>query len=107
MPSVKINPMTGRPVEETARLKDEAQAARYEKTLEDQSAVFGISKTPDGQFFVDLVQKRFQARVEALVAADPEAKALESLLSDLGVKERQGQMAALKLADLRLRRSGE
>ncbi|MBI5843741.1 MAG: hypothetical protein HZB23_03625 [Deltaproteobacteria bacterium] len=96
-----MDPVTGRPNEEKrGRNAEEAEAERVRR-LTEQAAFQGITETPEGRVFLNLVQDKFNARVAALVLADPEANALLSLMNELGLKERQAESAALELAGRR------
>lgn len=61
-------------------------------------------KTKAGKFFVAMIEKALQRRIEALVNADPQAIAFLTLLDTLGRDIQIGEAAAKRLTRIRLGR---
>jgi hypothetical protein len=86
-----------------------------EKLLEGQleaDASAGIEaeqklKTRAGKFFVSMIEKALQRRIEGLVNADPQAIAYLELLDNLGHDIQIGEAAAKRLTRIRLGRQAK
>jgi hypothetical protein len=64
-------------------------------------------RTKSGKFFVALIEKAVQKRIEELVNHDPEAVALLGMLNELGRDIQIGQAAAQRLTRMRLGRQAK
>jgi hypothetical protein len=102
---VKVDPVTLKPV--TANPEDKALAAEElkDKNLKAQAAWMNVSQTEAGRQLVDLIREKLNARVSALVKADPEADAYVKILTDLGVKEGMATAASRELVAKALKRA--
>jgi len=64
-------------------------------------------RTKSGKFFVTMVEKAVQKRIEELVNHDPEALTLLGMLDKLGRDIQLGQAAAQRLTRMRLGRQAK
>jgi hypothetical protein len=64
-------------------------------------------KTKAGKFFVAIIEKAVQRRIEELVNADPQAIAFLGLLDNLGHDIQLGEAAAKRLTRIRLGRQAK
>jgi len=64
-------------------------------------------KTRAGKFFVTMIEKALQRRIEELVNADPQAIAILRLLDNLGYDIQVGEAAAKRLTRIRLGRQAK
>jgi len=97
-----IDIVTGKPVE----MKRQADAEVREKIEQDglkrQAEMAGLIHSDAGKLLVDLIADRLQARIEKLIAEDPEATAYVNILKEIGNKDRLGREAMKKIVAARL-----
>lgn len=95
--------ITNQPKEMIAAKKAEEARAKEEALLKEKAQFIGLTGSQAGQELIALVQEHLQRRINELIAEDPKAQALVSLLTDMGVKEAAAEKAIRKLAALRTR----
>lgn len=105
---MRVDPVTGRPIErggptEKEKLEeDKLQAFVSEGLLTEQRL-----DTDEGKYFVNLIGKLLEKRIDELVSADSQAMTLLETLETLGRKVHAGRSASDRLAKSRLRREGK
>lgn len=100
----EVDILTGRPAEEAAREHRTEADRREELRLQEKAAHLGVTTSPEGQRLVELVMKRLEKRIEELVEADESAKALVSVLRDLGHTESVAKRAVNTLHERHVRK---
>lgn len=94
---VKIDPVTGRPLEQVTAERDNANEKQQANMLKEQADWFDVTKTDAGAKIIALVTGRLTARIDALITADPEAAAYVAVLREMGIKEGLARAATKQL----------
>lgn len=97
-----IDIVTGKPL---ALQKKEAADVREQveqESLKRQAELAGLIHSDAGKLLVDLIADRLQARIERLIAEDPEAAAYVNVLKEMGNRDRLGREAMKKITAARL-----
>jgi hypothetical protein len=103
---IQVDITSGLPVE-SVRNAREAKKAEEEAALEND-VVRGIATeqklaTEEGQFFIGLIMKMLETRIDQLVQADTQAQTILGVLTGLGQTVQAGRCAAERLTKVRLR----
>jgi len=106
-PGAATDIITNQPKELIEKQKDQDTRAKEEALLREKAQFIGLTSSQAGQELIKLVQGHLQRRIDELMADDPKAQALISLLTDMGVKEAAAVKALKRLAALKLRPSSE
>lgn len=96
---VRIDPVTGRPLEQVTAERETANGKQQEAMLKEQADWFDVTKTEAGAKIIELVTGKLTARIDALITADPEASAYVKILQEMGVKEGLARAATKQLFD--------
>jgi len=99
--------LTNQPKELLAQKKAEESRIKEENLLKAKTQFIGLTSSQAGQELIKLVLDHLHRRIDELLAADPRAQALISLLSDMGVKEIGAEKALKRLATLKMRTNNE
>jgi len=91
------SPVSLRPKTQQDREARQHQGHRDDLNLREQARFVGITESDAGKLMITLIQEHLARRIEILVKDDPEARALEGLLNQLGVKYAAAQQAVAKL----------
>ena len=97
-----IDIVTGRPAEMQKKETDQDREQKEQAILKRQAELAGLILSDAGQLLIEMIEKRLQARIEEVLAADPEAIGYVKILQDLGNKDRLGREAMKKLVAARL-----
>lgn len=100
----EVNPVTGLPREETEKVADIEKYNRLsdQKGKSDQLQESLSSET--GQMVLHKIQEHLLARINELIEADPQCKALKRLLVDMGITINIGEKAVEGLMRLVMKR---
>ncbi len=103
---MQVDPLTLLPMESVHNAKV-ARKAEEEATLEGLvgtgMTVEDKLGTPEGQFFIGLIVKLLETRIDQLVEGDVQSQTILRVLSGLGHDITAGRSAAERLAKSRLR----
>lgn len=78
---------------------DKASDKAAKERLKERVRDLALLESPEGQRVVALVQRQLLARIEALIAADAEARAYAALLAEIGIKTNLANMALEQLSE--------
>lgn len=100
----EVDPVTGLPKEEVAKTEniEKYQRLNDQKARSDQLQESLSSET--GQMVLHKIQEHLLQRVNELIEADPQCKALKRLLVDMGITINIGEKAVEGLMRLVMRR---
>ena len=104
MAGVNVDPVTGRPIENT-RAGDEARVHAEQKRLEALAGHAGISQSEAAQTMIALVEEALVQRVESLLLDDQACKTLLNVLRAVGNIEFTAAQAVKKLTGRQLKLS--
>ncbi len=96
---VKVDPMTGRPMEQVTAEKSDTATKQQEAMLKEQADWFDVTKTEAGSKIIALVEGKLTARIDTLIKDDPEASAYVKILQEMGIKEGLARAATQQLFD--------
>lgn len=85
------------------------ESQRKEEERLERDAVKGIGVeqklvSEEGKFFVEMIVKSLETRIDKLVQDDPQTQALLGLLESLGNQVVTGKASSRRLAEMRLRK---
>ena len=98
---------TGRPRDSGSTEKEKLMEGQLESEMSTALEAEQKLRTKSGKFFVALIEKAVQKRIEELVNHDPEAITLLGMLDKLGRDIQVGQAAAQRLTRMRLGRQAK
>jgi hypothetical protein len=101
---VKVDPLTGRPLEQVTTERESANEKQQETMLKEQADWFDVTKTEAGAKIIALVEGKLTARIDALIKEDAEAAAYVKILQEMGIKEGLARVAAQQLFDRYIKR---
>ncbi len=104
---LKVDIRTGLPIERAQTEREFLEEGKLESDASAGLQAEHLLGTDEGKFFVDLIEKRLETRIDQIVRDDPEASSLLNLLSTLGDKVAAGRGAASRLTKMRLRRENK
>ena len=81
-----IDMVTRRPKEAHDPARAQIREARKEQSLRKRAADLNLVDSPEGQRFIELLEKQGIKRLEELIAADPAASSIQRLLEEMGYK---------------------
>jgi ribosomal protein S25 len=94
---VKVDPLTGFPMEQVLAERENASEKQRESLLKEQADWFDVTKTEAGAKIIALVEGKLTARIDALIKDDPEAAAYVKILQEMGIKEGLARAATKQL----------
>ncbi len=94
---VRIDPVTGRPLEQVTAERDYTNEKQQEAMLKEQADWFEVTKTEAGAKILELVNGKLTKRIDALIKDDPEAAAYVMILQEMGVKEGLARAASKQI----------
>jgi ribosomal protein S25 len=94
---VKVDPLTGRPLEQVTAERESANENQQEAMLKEQADWFDVTKTEAGAKIIALVEGKLTARIDTLIKDDPEAAAYVKILQEMGIKEGLARAATKQL----------
>jgi len=100
----EVNPVTGYPKEETER---DGNVERYNRLTDQKGKSDQLQdslSSETGQMVLNKIQEHLLARVNELIEADPQCKALKRLLVDMGITINIGSKAVEGLMRLVMKR---
>jgi hypothetical protein len=94
---VKVDPISGRPLEQVTIERESANERQQEAMLKEQADWFDVTKTEAGGKIIALVEGKLTARIDVLIKDDPEAAAYVKILQEMGIKEGLARAATKQL----------
>lgn len=98
-PRTEIDPETKLPMEVVEQESAAASMLDERSSLLKQASFISISESQCAGALLAMVEKRLTSRLEYLVGADPEAKALCELVKDFGRKVFSAKLAAKQMVN--------
>jgi len=99
-----ISPVTLRPRAGSFEEKEQARAREREGLLRERATEAGLSETEAGEKLLAMIRDLLVARLDALIAADPEATGYRNILIAMGHKEDLSRQAVNELQKRYVRR---
>ncbi len=96
--------LTGLPKQIADEDREAAEYGKEEARLKRQAEFLGTIESDAGRLLIEQIRRRLELRLDVLLKADPEARALIDILQDLGFRENAAKAALDKLQRGYLRR---
>jgi hypothetical protein len=105
---MKVDIRTGLPIKrEGPTEKEKLEEDRLQAYVSEGLLTEQRLDTDEGKYFVNLIEKLLEKRIDELVSADSQAMTLLETLETLGRKVHDGRSASDRLVKSRLRREGK